>query len=392
MELENTVISIKEKITFKKRINTNRRHFPSKLISLIICILFIASIFVFIELYKKCKSHSSNIKRKMSTYNYGPKYESKEQETYASYGLIFILVFICSFLYLISLILKFFTNGAEKIIFFIILIYAFFIDISYIIAASFIIGKIPSVQIGYVLSPYILLPAFITLLFVTKAICLCCKISMIDYLITFFSLPISHFSIILNFTCCCTELGGRIPSSESNQGRNAITVIRFATSNNQINSVQERNIAHSNAGEYSIPFFKKDDCLVECCCGCLRIFCYFLYLILALATFPLHFIFYYIGLIAVTVLLIPFYIIYIFPLLISFLCAKCCECCCKEDDNNDNNQIKDKLSYEYYCNRNKTPLVLTFLVIILLVLSFLVLLIMKYLFKIENKFTSFNQF
>jgi len=123
--------------------------------------------------------------------------------------------------------------------------------------ASFIIGKIPSVQIGYVLSPYILLPAFITLLFVTKAICLCCKISMIDYLITFFSLPISHFSIILNFTCCCTELGGRIPSSESNQGRNAITVIRFATSNNQINSVQERNITHSNAGEYSIPFFKK---------------------------------------------------------------------------------------------------------------------------------------
>ena len=79
-------------------------------------------------------------------------------------------------------------------------------------------------------------------------------------------------------------------------------------------------------------------------------------------------------------------------MLISFLCAKCCECCCKEDDNNDNNQIKDKLSYEYYCNRNKTPLVLTFLVIILLVLSFLVLLIMKYLLKIENKFTSFIKF
>ena len=34
------------------------------------------------------------IKRKMSTYYYDPEYESKEEETYVSYGLIFILVFI----------------------------------------------------------------------------------------------------------------------------------------------------------------------------------------------------------------------------------------------------------------------------------------------------------
>ena len=392
MKVENSIISIKG-ITFPKRINKNRRHFPSKFILLIILfILVISSIFTLIKLYKKDKFLSSNtkIKRKMSTYYYEPKYESEEEEIYASYGLVFILAFYLSIIYLISLILKFYTNGVEKVIFYIVLIYTLFIDISYIVGASIIIGKIPSSQIGYVISPYALFCGIITFLLATNAICLCCKISIIDYLIIFFSLPISHISIILNFSCCCQEIGGRISHFESNQGRNAVIVVRFATTNNQSNSATDRNNPYSNDNGYSYPYFRNDDCFVICCCGCLRIFFSFLYFILALVTFPLNFVLYYLGLIAITITLIPFYFIYIFPLIISFLFSKCCQCCCKNnnDNNNDNNQVNDKLSYEYFCNKNKAPLVLTLLIIILVVLSISAIIIMKYLLKMENIFTS----
>ena len=120
MKVENIIISIKE-ITFPKRINKNRCHFPSKFILIIIIHIIISSLFTLIKLYKKDKYLSSNmkIKRKMSTYYYEPKYESEEEETYASYGLIFILAFYSSIIYLISLMFKFFTNGVEKVIFYI---------------------------------------------------------------------------------------------------------------------------------------------------------------------------------------------------------------------------------------------------------------------------------
>ena len=209
MKVENIIISIKE-IIFPKRINKNRCHFPSKFIlTIILIILIISSLFTLIKLYKKDKYLSSNmkIKRKMSTYYYEPEYESEEEETYASYGLIFILAFYSSLIYLISLMFKFFTNGVEKVIFYIVLIYTLFIDISYIIETSIIIGKISSSQIGYVITPYILISGILTFLLATKAICLCCKISIEEYFIIFFSLPLSHISIILNFTCCCQEIG-----------------------------------------------------------------------------------------------------------------------------------------------------------------------------------------
>ena len=96
MKVENIIISIKEN-TFQKRINKNRRLFPSKFILIILLFIFIiSSIFTLVKLYKKDKYLSSNmkIKRKMSTYYYDPEYESEEEETYVSYGLIFILVFI----------------------------------------------------------------------------------------------------------------------------------------------------------------------------------------------------------------------------------------------------------------------------------------------------------
>ena len=123
-----------------------------------------------------------------------------------------------------------------------------------------------------------------------------------------------------------------------------------------------------------------------CCCGCLRIFFSFIYIIFALVTFPLNFVLYYLVLIAITVALIPFYFIYFFPLIISILFSKCCF---KGNNNNNNdNQITDKLSYEYFCNRNKAPLVITLLIIILIVLAISAILIMKYLLKMENFFTS----
>ena len=86
MKVENIIISIKEN-TFQKRINKNRRLFPSKFILIILLfILIISSIFTLVKLYKKDKYLSSNmkIKRKMSTYYYDPEYESEEEETYAS--------------------------------------------------------------------------------------------------------------------------------------------------------------------------------------------------------------------------------------------------------------------------------------------------------------------
>ena len=330
------------------------------------------------------------IKRKMSTYYYEPEYESEEEETYASYGLIFILAFYSSIIYLISLMIKFYTNGVEKVIFYIVLIYTLFIDISYIIGASIIIGKIPSSQIGYVITPYIIIGPLLTFLLVTKSICLCCKISISEYFLIFFSLPILHISIILNFTPFCQEIGGSISNSEANQGRNAVIVVRFATTNTQTNSATDRNNTNSDNNGYSYPYFRNDDCFIMCFCGCLRIIFSFIYIILALVTFPLNFVLYYLGLIAITVALIPFYFIYIFPLIISFLFSKCCRCCKGIDNNNNNNdnQITDKLSYEYFCNRNKAPLVLTLLIIILIVLSISAILIMKYLLKMENFFTS----
>ena len=189
MKVENIIISIKE-ITFQKRINKNRLHFPSKFILIIIIHIIISSLFTLIKLYKKDKYLSSNmkIKRKMSTYYYEPEYESEEEETYASYGLIFILAFYSSIIYLISLMIKFYTNGVEKVIFYIVLIYTLFIDISYIIGASKKKKKIPSSQIGYVITPYIIIGPLLTFLLVTKSICLCCKISISEYFLIFFFL------------------------------------------------------------------------------------------------------------------------------------------------------------------------------------------------------------
>ena len=166
-----------------------------------------------------------------------------------------------------------------------------------------------------------------------------------EYFIIFFSLPISHNSIILNFTCCCQKIGGSIFHSEANQGRNAVIVVRFATTNNQTNSATDRNNANSDNNGYSYPYFRNDDCLVMCCCGCFRIFFSFIYIILAFVTFPLNFVLYYLGLIDITVALIPFYFIYFFPLIISILFSKCC---CKGNNDNNDNQITDKLSYEYF--------------------------------------------
>ena len=97
-----------------------------------------------------------------------------------------------------------------------------------------------------------------------------------------------------------------------------------------------------------------------------------LFFVLIIVNIPLNFVFYYIGWTAIIIFLIPFYLIYIFPLLISYLFTCCCKCC------QGPNEEKEEINYSYYCNKNKKPLVFTlFIIIFSLISSFFIYLFRK---------------
>lgn len=89
----------------------------------------------------------------------------------------------------------------------------------------------------------------------------------------------------------------------------------------------------------------------------------------------MNFILYFSGLIFATAVILFCSLIYIIPLCISILCEKCK--CCK---NNDSSSFDDKLSYSYFCTKNKIPLIITLIFYLAILIALLVLFIL-YLIK-----------
>ena len=104
-----------------------------------------------------------------------------------------------------------------------------------------------------------------------------------------------------------------------------------------------------------------NDCIGGLCCCC----CKCILFIFLLIGYPINFIFYYIGLIILSIFILVFWLFYFFPLFISFFFEKikCCQI------PHGNTQICE-ISYSYYCEKNKKPLIFALLLkLFLLILT-----------------------
>ena len=203
---------------------------------------------------------------------------------------------------------------------------------------------------------------------------------MREFFVIFYSIPCIAVSYIFrggcSCSCCscssfCDDIcpGGRTGSTPSRATNEAMVVIGFAIASENNGGTPVRSVSSSSS----------DGC---CCCLCEYIFI-FIYTISILPVSIFNTILYYIGLVAVSVIVCIFFLFYIFPLLIAYLFEKCL--CCKPPET-VNNQEENKLTYSYYCKRNVAPLVLTFIIIILILLSIPTYFILKNLSKIKAYF------
>ena len=102
----------------------------------------------------------------------------------------------------------------------------------------------------------------------------------------------------------------------------------------------------------------------------------FAYSLFGIVTFIVNLVHYFIGLIFTSVIVLLCYLIYIIPLLISSSCQKC-EYCRNKNESESN---RSKLSYSYFCTKNKKPLITTLIIYIAILLALLSVGI-YYLFK-----------
>lgn len=385
-----SIISIKSKCKFKNKRKINIFNLISKLLLFLLYILIIILV-IFLIKNSSNNSNSNNknkssseikSKRKMSS---DSNNESTKEINKGYIILVFIAIIglIISIIFIVILFLIFYKNNTNPESYNILLVYAFCIDIIYIILTWFLFGRVPSSQILFLIIPYLaLIPIFIFLI-IRKAICICCKISMKEYFKIFFSLPFiivysifkgSSFSCDCCCSCCYTD------SSSPRTTNEVMVIIGYARTDENIGS--SGHVTHTSSSDYS----SGDICYLFChICKCEYIFL-FLYLILLGSAFIYNSVLYYIGLVCLSIIICIFFLFYIIPLLIAFLFAKCCCCEIIEEINNKEN---DKLSYSYYCNNNKTPLVFAFIIIILSILATAIIFILINISKIKEAFMLF---
>jgi len=392
-----SINSIKSKYTSKNIRKMNIFNLISKFIFLLLYILIIIILIIIIKNNSNDNNNNNKSsqdiksKRKMSSDYSNNKNMEEINNGYTIFGVIVILGTFISIIFIVILILIFYKDKSNSESYKIVLAYALCINITYIICASLLFGRVPSIQIGYLIIPYLtLIPIFIVLI-IKKAFCFCCKISMKEYFNAFYFLPFIMISHIFkdsscdcdccssfSCSCCCSDTY----SSSRKSTNKVMVIIGYVRTEENIGS--SRGVTHSSSSYSS----GGGDCCFFFCeiLKCHYIF-FFLYMIFLGSAFIYNSDLYYIGLIALSIIICVCFLFYIIPLLIAFLFTKCF-CCCDiiEEINNKDN---DKLSYSYYCNNNKTPLVFAFILIILSILATAAIFILINITKIKEELMLF---
>ena len=377
MNAISTIIK-KTNYSFKSQKKFSNNKFSLKLNIFFLCFIIIMIsliILILIKINVDLIFSNVKIKRKMNSDD-----DSKSEEDikfeYGILGLIVIVSFVVSLIYIGIVILILRKNEAESSSYNLLTMYSFCIVIPYIIATSLIIDKVPSSEIGFLIFTYLALIPIIIYGSVKKTFFFCCKISMKEFFAIFYMLPCRAIFYIFKDSepCCCScysfcnDICSGRSGGSSRTTHDAMVVIGYATSSGNNEGVNVRSVSVSSSSS--------DNCLCFLCEYC----CIFIYFILIGPVALINTILYYIGLVIITVIICILFIFYIIPLLIAYLFSKCL--CCKSKEGKQ----EDKLTYSYYCERNVAPLALTFVIIILIILSFLTVLIWKNISKIKGIF------
>ena len=145
------------------------------------------------------------IKRKMNSDD-NSKSEEDIKFEYGILGLIVIVSFVVSLIYIGIVILILRKNEVESSSYNLLAMYSFCIVISYIIVTSLIIDKVPSSEIYYLIFIYIAPIPIIIYGLVKKTFFFCCKISMKEFFAIFYMMPCRAISSIFKDSepCGCS--------------------------------------------------------------------------------------------------------------------------------------------------------------------------------------------